>query len=126
MSDVPAPAADPKPTGFTARYKQLIAEYGFVAIGVYLTTSLIAFLFAIGAIKLGFDVGTTAGTSGAIAFAGWGFVKLTQVPRILITLVLTPLVARWLGRTPKTPEEPSCPSSSSPPSESPPPGTSPS
>lgn len=128
MSDV-TPAA-PAKVGFTARYKQLIAEYGMFAVGVYLATSLLAFLFAVVAIVSGFDLGgTSTGSKGAVALAGWGFVKLTQVPRIVVTLALTPLVARWFGHAPKVAgaeEEKPCPSSSSPPGESPPPGTSPS
>ena len=77
------------------RSKRLLAEYGRVAIFVYLTLFVITWTgFAIaiaagaGAEGVGEGVGTIA--------AAWLATKVTQPVRIVATLVITPVLARLL------------------------------
>ena len=77
--------------------KDLIAEYGTVALIVYLSIFvgvLVAFWFAIG---LGWRPASAAGSVGTLASA-WVATKLTQPLRIIATLALTPIVARLHAR----------------------------
>jgi hypothetical protein len=77
--------------------KGIFAEYGTLAIVIY----LIIFAgtvagFAV-AISFGVETDSTAGSVGTLA-AAWVATKLTQPLRILATLALTPLVAAVLKR----------------------------
>ena len=85
-----APAAKPS---LTERLKLLLAEYGRVAIILYFTIFFLVLAgFAI-AISAGFDVEGAGETTGLIG-AAWLATKVTQPIRIIVTLALTPLVAR--------------------------------
>ncbi len=77
------------------RLKELLAEYGQVALWIYLAIFalvLVGFMFAI---KLGVKLEGTAGELG-IWGAAWVATKLTQPLRIGATVVLTPFVAHVL------------------------------
>lgn len=109
----PAQVHAPAKAGFVARYKQLLAEYGPVALGVYLTIFFSVWGGAAAAISLGLDLqgltrwlGMESGASLGAVGLGYVVAKATQVLRILATLALTPLVARWLGREPAPAEAP--------------------
>ena len=94
-----APAAKP---ALKVRLKAMLDEFGPVAIGTYFAIFfLVLGGFAI-AIQLGVKVDSTAGNAGTLA-AAYVATKLTQPLRILATLVLTPLVAKLLGRVRKPP-----------------------
>jgi hypothetical protein len=91
------------PGSVKQRLKDLLAEYGKIALVVYLAIfvlTLSGFAIAIGA---GFDVDSAAGSTGVIG-AAWVATKLTQPLRIGATLVATPVVAgtwhRLRGRKP--------------------------
>jgi hypothetical protein len=87
------------------KWKALLAQYGKVAIGVYLSIFLLVFAgFAI-AIQLGFAVDDAAGGAGTVG-AAWVATKLTQPIRILATVALTPLVAAVINRFFKRSSEP--------------------
>lgn len=114
----PQPAA-PQPEvarpGFMARYKQLLTDYGPLALVVYLVIFASVWGGAALAISAGVDMaglfrwlGIEAGASLGPVMLGYGFAKATQVLRVLATLALTPLVARWIGFQPASPpvEEP--------------------
>lgn len=77
------------------RIKNLLAEYGRLAIYVYLVIfGLVLAGFAV-AIQTGIKVESTAGKAG-IWGAAWVATKVTQPLRILATLALTPVLARFL------------------------------
>lgn len=119
----PGSAQQPAPAraGFMARYQALMAQYGALALGVYLTI----FVGVVGttalAINLGLDLrglgrwlgvdlgGGGGATVGASLGMGWIVAKATQVLRILATLAITPVLARWLGRAPLAAPAPSPP-----------------
>jgi hypothetical protein len=83
------------PNRYAQRIKSLVAEYGPVAIGVYLVLWAGVLVGFGGALLLGFEPEGASGTGG-ILFASWIAVKLTQPARLALTAVLTPVVARWL------------------------------
>lgn len=96
------------------RYDALVERYGKIAVITYLTifaTVLLGFWAAVSAgadlasgfQKLGFDTSGASSQSGTLVVA-YAFTKLTQPLRIGATLVLTPLVARAMGRAPASPE----------------------
>jgi Protein of unknown function (DUF1279) len=85
------------------RLKTLMTEYGFLAIVVYLSTSVLSmtgFTIAILSLDLkalgerfGVPLEGTRGLLGTLG-AAWVLTKVIQVPRILLTLALTPIIAR--------------------------------
>ncbi|HVG63299.1 MAG TPA: DUF1279 domain-containing protein [Hyalangium sp.] len=85
------------------RLKTLMTEYGFLAIAVYLSTSVLSMtVFTIAILSLdlktlgerfGVELEGTSGVLGTLG-AAWVLTKVIQVPRILVTLALTPLIAR--------------------------------
>jgi hypothetical protein len=99
------------------RLKTLMTEYGFLAILVYLSTSVLSmtgFTIAILSLDLkalgerfGVQLEGTSGLVGTLG-AAWVLTKVIQVPRILLTLALTPLIARipFVARLLKRFEEP--------------------
>ncbi len=79
------------------KIKELAAEYGSWAVGIYLSIfALVISGFAI-AIKLGFDPEGTTGNLGTLG-AAWLATKATQPLRIAATVALTPLLAKLFGR----------------------------
>jgi hypothetical protein len=88
----------PKESDGMEKFKQLMEEYGSIAIGVYLTI----FVLVIGGFFVSFQwlSGTeSAAGTGATLGAAWLATKGTQPLRIGATLALTPLVGgifkRW-------------------------------
>jgi len=77
--------------------KQIAAEYGAVAVVVYLTIFTVVLLGSWAAVGLGWKPGSVGGGVGTFA-AAYIFTKLTQPLRIAATLALTPLVARAYER----------------------------
>lgn len=88
--------AEAKPS-LKARLEALLKAYGPTAAAVYFT--LFGLTLAGFAVAIGFGVAVEGASSGAgTLFAAWVATKLTQPVRILATLALTPLVARFFGR----------------------------
>ncbi|MCK6507179.1 FAM210 family protein [Myxococcota bacterium] len=92
------------------QYEALVARYGKVAIITYFSiffSVLFGFWLAIlsgadlagGLASLGLDTRSATSRSGTFVVA-YGFTKLTQPVRIAATVVLTPLIARFVGRAP--------------------------
>jgi hypothetical protein len=89
-------------------FKELLAEYGVVAVIVYFTIFFAVWIAAWAAIQRGVDLralATRVGLSpnGTVANLGaWGaaylFTKLLQPVRIGVTLLLTPVVAKLYER----------------------------
>ncbi len=77
------------------RLKNLLAEYGRLAIYTYLVLFAVVLLGFAGAIHLGIHTESTAGKAGLWG-AAWLATKLTQPLRILATVALTPVVAQVL------------------------------
>lgn len=98
------PSVDPnaKPP-LKDRFALLLKEYGSLALIIYFALFLLSVAgFAI-AIQAGlseplarrFDVSLEgAGGQAGTLFAAWALTKVIQLPRILATLVLTPLIGR--------------------------------
>lgn len=94
-------------------YEALVARYGKVAIITYFSiffSVLFGFWLAIisgadlaaGLSRLGLDTSSATSRSGTFVVA-YGFTKLTQPLRIAATVLLTPLIARFVGRAPQDP-----------------------
>ena len=74
-----------------------MAEYGLIALGVYLSTFVIAMIGFSIAIMQGFEVEGDSSTAGILG-AAWIATKLTQPIRIGVTLALTPVIGTYLSR----------------------------
>ena len=89
-------------------FKELLAEYGTVAVVVYFTIFFSVWVGAWAAIQRGVDLRALAGRvglspNGTVASLGaWSaayiFTKLLQPVRIGVTVLLTPLVVRVYER----------------------------
>jgi hypothetical protein len=77
--------------------RELLAEYGTVAVVVYFTIFFAVLLGFWAGIQFGWRPASAAGSVGALG-AAYLATKLTQPLRILATVALTPLVARLHGR----------------------------
>ena len=90
-----------------AEWKRVKAQYTWVALGTYLTTSALAVTVYFLGIKLGFDMTITPeGSSiGALLLGAWAFAKLSQIPRLVLTIAITPTVAKWFNKAPESLEE---------------------
>jgi len=77
------------------RLKTLLAEYGRLALYIYLVMFALVLLGFAAAIHLGVRAESTAGKAGLWG-AAWLATKVTQPLRILATMALTPLLARIL------------------------------
>lgn len=85
------------------RFKGLMDAYGPVAITLYLAIFAINIAAAAIAIRyFGWQPKSAAGTGGLL-FVAWASAKALQPLRILLTLALTPLVAKVVGRDPRVP-----------------------
>jgi hypothetical protein len=85
------------------RFKELMAEYGAIALVLYLSIFAAVLVGFAAAIRTGVDVDSAAGETGLWASA-WLATKAVQPIRIGATLVLTPVIGsiwfRVTGRTP--------------------------
>ena len=79
------------------KLQKLMAEYGRIALVVYLATFVVTMTGFSLAIMQGFEVDGASSTAGTLG-AAWVATKLTQPIRIGVTLVLTPLVGRFINR----------------------------
>ena len=77
--------------------KQIAAEYGAVAVVVYLAIFAVVLLGSWAAIHLGWKPASAGGRVGSFT-AAYIATKLTQPLRIAATLALTPIVARVYER----------------------------
>ena len=103
MGETMSEAATEKKPPLKERLKELMESYGRLGIIIYFTIffgSIAAFTIAI---KSGFEVESGSGKTGTVVIA-YAATKAIQPFRILATLALTPLVAKWTGRT-KQPAE---------------------
>ena len=79
------------------KLQKLMAEYGRVAVAIYLMTFVVTMAGFSIAITKGFEVESASSTAGTLG-AAWIATKLTQPIRIGVTLVLTPLVGAFIKR----------------------------
>lgn len=84
------------------KLKALFDAYGMVAIGTLVVINIIVIAAAALAIDRGWKPETIAGTAGTWVGA-YIIYKATTIPRWLLAVALTPLVARVIGRKPKLP-----------------------
>jgi hypothetical protein len=85
------------------RLKTLLAEYGRLALWIYLAIFLCVMAGFTAAIALGFTIESAQGGAGLLG-AAWLATKFTQPLRIMATLALTPVVARLKARLSPRPE----------------------
>ena len=99
------------------KLKDLMNDYGGVAIGVYFaifaaSMLTLSVLISMGMqsvfVKLGVDLNSGASTATTLG-AAWLGSKAIQPFRIIGTLALTPIVAKLMGRGKKPPEAPAQP-----------------
>jgi hypothetical protein len=79
------------------KLQELMAEYGRIAIVVYLSIFAATMAGFSIAIRQGFEVESASSTAGALG-AAWVATKLTQPIRIAVTLALTPLIGTAIKR----------------------------
>ncbi len=79
------------------KLQKLMAEYGRIAIAVYLSTFVVTMMGFSIAITQGFEVEGGSSTAGTLG-AAWIATKLTQPIRIGVTLALTPVIGTYLNR----------------------------
>ncbi len=83
-----------------AKLKQILAQYGLLAFGIYMALFFGVLLGFYLAINAGLAPEGVAGKAGAFT-AAYLATKLTQPVRIAATVVLTPVVGRlWQRRRP--------------------------
>ncbi|MEO5579273.1 MAG: hypothetical protein ABIR58_01330 [Gemmatimonadaceae bacterium] len=80
-----------------ASLKQILAQYGAIAVAIYLTIFGLVLGASWFAIRLGWTPTGVTGNAGAFA-AAYLFTKLTQPLRIGATVVLTPIAGRLWHR----------------------------
>jgi hypothetical protein len=79
--------------------RKILAQYGTIAVVVYLVLHTIVLFGFYAAIKLGWTPQGIAGEAGIWTVA-YLLTKLTQPPRLALTLVLTPIIGRiWSARS---------------------------
>lgn len=79
------------------KLNEILAEYGTVAIVVYLVIFVLTLAGFALAIQFGWRPASAGGRAGLLV-AAWIATKVTQPVRIAATLVLTPVVARLWER----------------------------
>ncbi len=84
-----------------ARLEQVYEEYGKIALFTYLSLWAMVLAAYFIAIAIGMDV-EGVGETSSVLVGSWVAAKLTQIPRVMLTIVLTPFVARVVRKTPKT------------------------
>lgn len=98
-----------------ARVTEVMAAYGPVALVTHYSAGLLFFLGFAAAWRFGFGErlvnlfgwGKTFQELGVWAFA-YAAYKATMIPRLMVTAVLTPFIARVVGKSPtgKSPQQP--------------------
>ena len=84
-------------TGSFARFRELIVEYGVIALIVHYVIFAIVITGFWFAIRAGWRPSSTAGTAGSWG-AAYIAAKITQPLRIVATLAVTPFIARVYER----------------------------
>ena len=94
-------------SGWKEKLEGMITAYGPVAFGVWVGLFVLTWTGFALAIAAGFDV-EGAGGSASTLVAAYLATQLTKPVRVLVTVALTPFLARLLGRgaRPPAPTEP--------------------
>lgn len=82
------------------RWKEYLERYGTVAVVVYFTIFGLVLAGTYLALRFGFRPEGVAGNLAGLG-AAYAFTKLTMPIRLLVTLGLTPIVARLVGHRAK-------------------------
>jgi len=82
-----------------ARFEQVKAEYGKIALVTYLVLWAAVLIAYAVAIKMGVEM-ETASSKGGILVGAWVAAKVSQPFRIVLTIVLTPFIASLVRRPP--------------------------
>ena len=103
MSETNSNSDEAPPRTLKDRLQDHITEYGRLALIIFFSLGIMTLVGFYLAIKAGIDVGSNSGSAGALV-AAWVATKLTMPIRIGATLVLTPILARLLRRSPRSHE----------------------
>jgi hypothetical protein len=90
------------------RFKDQIRRYGKLVVVIHLSIFFVTWAGFAFAISAGFQVGASASGAGFLGLMAAAYLptQLTKPPRVLLTLALTPAVARRLGReAPESPQQ---------------------
>lgn len=79
------------------KLKDLVLELGAIGLAVYLTTTVLVYVGFWIALQFGWRPESATGTAG-YWIAAYVTVKATQIPRIAVTVAVTPLIARFYDR----------------------------
>lgn len=94
--------------------KQILVEYGAIAVAVYLALFFIVLFAFWAAIRFGWEPSGALANVGAFT-AAYLATKITQPLRIIATLAITPFIARLVERAWKrAPRDPAAETSSAP------------
>ena len=85
------------------RLQEQLAEYGGIALTIFLLIFALTYLGFFAAIKAGAKVGDSAAGNTGTFVAAWLATKLTMPLRVAATLVLTPLAAAIMSRLRRAP-----------------------
>lgn len=85
------------------KLKALYEAYGPVAIGVAILVNLGVLIGAAVAIHFGWSPESMLGKSVGTGLGAYAVYKIVILPRWILIVVLTPIVAKLIGRKPKLP-----------------------
>ncbi len=98
MSESETETETEKPKVLKDRLQEHIAEYGKLALVIFLSMGALTLVGFYIAIKAGIDIGEGTSQTAGTLVAAWVATKLTMPIRIGATLVLTPILAKLLRR----------------------------
>lgn len=89
-----------------AKLKNLMELYGRLGIAIYVTLCVLTFGIAFMLLRAGLQdllptwILTYLPADGTTFLGAYALYKAMQVPRIAFAVLVTPIIARWLGRVP--------------------------
>lgn len=89
-----------------ARLKRMVDVYGRLAVGVYIAIYALTIATFFVLLRAGFQhhlpewLTSVLPAEGTTFVGAWAMAKVLQIPRIMLALAITPLVAKMLGRAP--------------------------
>jgi hypothetical protein len=95
------------------KLKNLMELYGRLGITIYVVLCLLTFGLAFMLLRFGLQDQLPAWileylpADGTTFLGAYALYKAMQVPRIAVAVLVTPIIARWLGQVPAASDEPS-------------------
>ena len=88
------------------RWKALLELYGRLALGVYVVLCAVSFVACFLLLRAGMHellpgwMVEKLPATGTSAIGAYALYKVLMLPRVALALVITPVIARWVGRAP--------------------------